>query len=71
MWVFYSHGDIVIHANNVKSCLGQIKHHPDVVGALSYILAEYLFFQIGLAFSANFIPTRWEAVHCVPSTLAE
>ena len=32
--------------------------HPDVAGTLSYSLAKYLFFQVGLAFGANFSPTN-------------
>jgi hypothetical protein len=62
---------IVVHANDVKSCFCQIKHHPDVAGAFSYILADYLFFQVGLAFSADFSPANWEAVRCAQSALAK
>jgi hypothetical protein len=58
----YPDNDIVVHANDVKSCFRQIKHHPDVAGAFSYILADYLFFQVGLAFGADFSPANWEAV---------
>ena len=67
----YPNDDIVVHANDVKSCFRQIKHHPDVTGAFSYILAEYLFFQIGLAFGADFSPANSEAVRRVQSALAE
>jgi hypothetical protein len=61
----------VVHANDVKSCFRQIKHHPDVAGAFSYILADYLFFQVGLAFGADFSPANWEAVRRAQSALAE
>jgi hypothetical protein len=42
-----------------------------VVGAFLYILADYLFFQVGLALGANLSPTNWEAVRRAQSTLAE
>jgi hypothetical protein len=53
------------------SLVRQIKHHPDVAGAFSYILADHLFFQVGLAFGADFSPANWEAVRRVQSALAE
>ena len=56
--ISYPDDDIVIHANDVKSCSRQIKHHPDVVGAFSYVLSKYLFFQIGLAFGSDFSPSN-------------
>ena len=37
--ISYPNDDIVIHANDIKSCFHQIKHHPDIVGAFSYVLA--------------------------------
>jgi hypothetical protein len=46
--ISYPDDDIIVHAKNVKSCFHQIKHHPDMAGAFSYILANYLFFQTGL-----------------------
>ena len=69
--ISYPDDDIVVHANDVKSCFRQVKHHPDVAGAFSYILADYLFFQIGLAFGADFSPANWEAVRRAQSALAE
>ena len=69
--ISYPDDDIVVHANDVKSCFRQVKHHPDVAGAFSYILADYLFFQIGLAFGADFSPANWEAVRRTQSALAE
>jgi hypothetical protein len=69
--ISYPNDDIVVHTNDVKSCCQQIKHHPDVAGAFSYILADYLFLQIGLAFGADFSPANGEAVRRVQSALAE
>ena len=55
--ISYLHVNIII-----KSCFHQIKHHPDIVRALSYVLAEYLFFQVGLAFSTGFSPANgWQS----------
>ena len=71
LWITYPDRNIMAHTNDVKSCFHQIKHHPDVVGAFSYILAEYLFVQFVLAFSSDFSPANWEAVHRVQSALAE
>jgi hypothetical protein len=68
-----SHPDdnIIIHANDVKSCFRQIKHHPNVAGTFMYILANYLFFKVGLTFGADFSPANWEAVHRAQFALAE
>ncbi len=68
--ISYPNDDIVIHANDIKSCFCQIKHHPDIVRIFLYILSKYLFFQIGLAFGADFSPSNWEAVPQVQSALA-
>ena len=63
----------LFHDNDVKSCFHQIKHHPDIVVAFSYILAKYLFFQIqiGLAFGTDLSPANWEAIRRIQSALAE
>lgn len=58
--ITYPTEDIVIHANDVKSCFRQLKHHPDVVGAFSYIIGDYLYAQCGLPFGADFSPSTWE-----------
>jgi hypothetical protein len=60
-----------MHANDIKSCFRQIKHHPDVAGAFLYVLADYLFLQIGLTFGADFSPANWEAVRRAQAALAE
>jgi hypothetical protein len=67
----YTDYNIVVHANDVKSCFCQIKHHPDVAGTFLFILADYLFFQVGLAFGTDFSPANWEAVHQAQSALAK
>jgi hypothetical protein len=69
--ISYPNDNIVVHTNDIKSCFWQIKHHPDVAGVFLYILANYLFFQIGLALGADFSPANWEAVHRAQSALAE
>jgi hypothetical protein len=30
LWISYPYDDIVLHANDVKSCFRQIKHHPSM-----------------------------------------
>ena len=60
--ITYKTEDIVIHANDVKSCFRQLKHHPDVVGAFSYIIGDYLYAQCGLPFGADFSPSTWEVL---------
>ena len=69
--ITYPDRDIVIHANDVKSCFRQLKHHPDVMGAFSYILGDFLFLQIGQSFGATFSPANWEVVRRVAEQLAE
>jgi len=41
--ISFPSNDIVIHANDVKSAFRQIKLHPDIRGAFSYIIADKLF----------------------------
>lgn len=69
--ITYPDRDIVIHANDVKSCFRQLKHHPDVMGAFSYILGDYLFLQCGLTFGSDFSPASWEVVRRIAEQLAE
>ncbi|KAL7533320.1 hypothetical protein ACHAWF_004453 [Thalassiosira exigua] len=68
--VTYPLRDIVNHANDVKSCFRQLKHHPDVMGAFSYILGHYLFLQCGLCFGADFSPASWEVIRRIAEQLA-
>eukprot|EP00804_Cyclotella_cryptica_P019196 CCRYP_006111-RA/>CCRYP_006111-RA protein AED:0.13 eAED:0.35 QI:0/0/0/1/0/0/2/0/649 len=58
--ITYPQQDIIIHANDVKSCFRQIKHHPDCAGAFSYIVADNLFLCCGLTFGSDFSPASWE-----------
>lgn len=69
--ITYPKLDIALHANDVKSCFRQLKHHPDVMGAFSYILGEYLFLQCALAFGSDFSPASWEVVRRIAEQLAE
>lgn len=69
--ITYPNKDIVLHANDVKSCFRQLKHHPDVMGAFSYIIDEYLFLQCSLTFGSDFSPANWEVVRRIAEKLAE
>ena len=69
--ITYPLRDIILHANDVKSCFRQLKHHPDVAGAFSYILGEYLFIQCSLTFGSDFSPTNWKVVRRIAEQLAE
>lgn len=69
--ITYPYHDIVLHANDVKSCFRQLKHHPDVMGAFSYILGDFLFLQCGLTFGSDFSPANWEVVRRIAEQLAE
>ena len=63
--------DIIVHANDVKSCFRQVKLHPDNMGAFSYIIAERLFLSCGLPFGTDFSPQNWEPVRQILEILAE
>ena len=69
--ITYPDRDICIMANDVKSCFRQLKHHPDVAGAFSYILGEYLFIQCSLTFGSDFSPANWEVIRRIAEQLAE
>jgi hypothetical protein len=60
----------VTHANDVKSAVRQIKLHPDIIGAFSYIIADILFLSCGKPFGADFCPANWEVVCQVLEKLA-
>ncbi|KAL7523311.1 hypothetical protein ACHAXR_000887, partial [Thalassiosira sp. AJA248-18] len=62
--------DIILHANDVKSCFRQIKHHPDVMGAFSYIIAETLYLSCGLTMGSDFSPASWEGCRRLAEQLA-
>lgn len=67
----YSDDDIIIHANDVKSCFRQLKLHPDIMGAFSYIIADQLFLSCGLPFGTDFSPQQWEPIRQILEILAE
>ena len=46
--------DIALHANDVKSCFRQLKHHPDCMGAFAFIIDKLLLLQCGLAYGSDF-----------------
>ena len=63
--------DIALHANDVKSCFRQLKHHPDCMGAFAFIIDKLLLLQCGLTFGSDFSPASWEPVRRVIEALAE
>lgn len=69
--ISYPDDDIVIHANDVKTCFRQIKHHPDIVGAFSYTIFAHLWIQIGCTFGSDFSPANWEGVRRCIEELAQ
>ena len=69
--ITYPNTDLVIHANDVKSCFRQLKHHPDVMGAFSYIIHNTLFLQCALTFGSDFSPASWEVLRRIIEMLAE
>ena len=62
MRITYPETDLVMHANNVKSCFRQLKHYPDVMSAFLYIISSTLFLQCALTFGSDFSPASWEAL---------
>lgn len=67
----YPDDDLIIHANDVKSCFRQVKLHPDIMGAFSYIIADKLFLSCGLPFGTDFSPQNWEPLRRILEILAE
>ncbi len=68
--VTYPLRDIIPHANDVKSCFRQIKHHPDVMGAFSYIITKTLYLSCGLTMGSDFSPAVWEICRRLAEQLA-
>jgi len=62
--------DIVIHANDVKSTFRQVKLHPDIMGAFSYLISDTLFLSCRHPFGMDFSPFNWEVVRQVLEHLA-
>ena len=69
--ISYPDDDLVIHANDIKSCFRQLPHHPDVVGAFSYVLFEHMWVQVRLTFGSDFSPQSWEPCRRVLEQLAQ
>ena len=69
--ITYPDRDICITANDIKSCFRQLKHHPDIMGAFSYIIDGILYLQCGQTFGSDFSPSNWEAPRRVIEQLAE
>ena len=69
--ITYPFLDIVLHANDVKSCFRQMKHHPDVMGAFSFIIADLMYLSCGLTFGADFSPSTWEVPRRIAEQLSE
>ena len=69
--ISYPDHDLVVHANDVKSAFRQIKLHPDIMGAFSYIIGDRLFLSCGLPFGTDFSPANWEVVRQLLEAVAE
>ncbi|KAL7524214.1 hypothetical protein ACHAWF_000865 [Thalassiosira exigua] len=61
---------IILHASDVKSCFRQMKHHPDVRGAFSFIISKVLYLSCGLTFGVDFSPSTWQQVRRAIEQLA-
>jgi len=68
--ISYPNNDLVLHCNDVKSCFRQIKHHPDIVGAFSFIVFQHVWIQIGCTFGSDFSPANWEGIRRTIEQLA-
>ncbi len=62
--------DIAIHANDIKSCFRLLKHHPNVMGAFSFVIDTILFLQCGLMFGSDFRLANWEPIQQIAEQLA-
>ena len=69
--ITYPFLDLFLHANDVKSCFRQLKHHPDVMSAFSFIISDTLFLQCALTFGSDFSPASWEVLRRIIEQLAE
>lgn len=69
--ISFPNTDLIIHANDVKSAFRQIKLHPDIMGAFSFIIADTLFLSCGLPFGTDFSPANWEVVRQLLERTAE
>ena len=69
--ITYPSTEIIVHANDVKSCFRQLKLHPDCMGAFSYLIANQLFLSCGLPFGTDFSPQNWEPLRRILERLAQ
>ena len=69
--ITYPNMDIILHANDVKSCFKQMKLQPDVMPAFSIVVANFMYLQSALPFGMDFSPQNWEPVRRVVEILAE
>jgi hypothetical protein len=69
--VTYPNMDIILHANDVKSCFKQMKLQPDVMPAFSIVVAIFMYLQSALPFGMDFSPQNWEPVRRVAEILSE
>ena len=67
----YPDTEIVIHANDVKSCFKQVKLHPDVMPAFSIMVTDFLYLQTALPFGTDFSPQNWEPMRRLVEVLSE
>ena len=67
----YPNRDIVLHANDIKSCFHQLKHHPDCMGLFSFIIDHLMYLQCGLTFGSDFSPASWKVLRRTIEILAE
>ncbi len=58
--ITYPLWDIVLHANDVKSCFKQLKLHLDIMPAFSIVIVDFLYLQSALPFGTDFSPQNWE-----------
>ncbi len=59
-----------MHANDIKSCFHQLKHHPDVMGAFLFVIGNLLFLQYSLTFGSEFSLVSWEPMQRIAEQLA-
>ena len=63
--------DIILHANDVKSCFKQLRLHPDIMPAFTIMIADFLYLQTALPFGTDFSPQNWEPVRRLIEILSE
>lgn len=61
--------NIAFHANNVKSCFRQLKHHPNDVGAFAFLINTILILQQDFSFGTAFSSTNCEPIQFIAEEL--